>query len=145
MKKVHNTAKVYSDAEQRKSHILNLVLLAQADGKWHENEKRFIADVARRIGLTDQEHEELLFNPDSVKFVVAQSEEERVTLLYDLLFMMKMDGGVSPAEETICLEIGLRMGFNPLMIQEMINVMKTYLFKRVPDDSLINILRKYLN
>lgn len=145
MKKVQNSAAVYSDAEKRKSHILNLVLLAQADGQWHENEKKFIADVAKRIGLTDQEHEDLLFSPESVQFVVAQSEEERITLLYDLLFMMKMDGGVSPQEEKMCMELGLRMGFNPMMVQEMINVMKSHLLQRIPDDSLINILRKYLN
>lgn len=131
--------------DKRKSHILNLVKLAQADGKWHQNEKKFIASVAQRIGLTDQEHEQVIFQPESVNFIAAKSEQERVVLLYDLLFMMKIDGGVVIEEEDFCMEIGLRLGFNPAMIQEMIEVMKIYKAQNIPDNSLINILKKYLN
>ena len=145
MKNAQRRLNSFSESEKRKSHILNLVRLAQADGKWHENEKRFIADVAKRIGLTEAEHADLIFNPENIEFVIAETEPERVTMLYDMLFMMKMDGGVSKEEEELCMEIGFRLGFNPLMVQEMIDVMKTYEYKQVPDDSLINILKKYFN
>ncbi len=145
MKNARRQLNSFSESEKRKSHILNLVLLAQADGKWHENEKKFIADVSKRIGLTEEEHADIIFHPETVAFVVAETEPERVTMLYDMLFMMKMDGEVSSEEERICMEIGFRLGFNPMMVQEMIEVMKTYEYKQVPDDSLINILKKYFN
>lgn len=135
----------FDNSEKRKSHILNLVKLAQADGKWHENEKKFVASVAKRIGLTDEEHEDLIFYPDRIKFVPAISERERIIILYDLLFMMKMDGKVNQDEEMLCMELGLRLGFNPAMIDEMIQVMKDYTGNQVPQDGLLDVLKKYMN
>jgi hypothetical protein len=134
-----------SPADKRKSYILNLIRLAQADGKWHDNEKKFIASIAERIGLTDEEHHDVIFHPERVRYVSARSEAERIMLLYDLLFMMKMDGNISDSEEDLCLEIGFRLGFSPLMLSEMIDVMRTYKTTRVPDNSLIDILKKYMN
>jgi len=130
--------------EKRKSHVLNLLKLAEADGEWHENEKRFIAAVAKRVGLTEPEHEEIVFTPENIAFTPANTEEERIILLYDLLFMMKIDGVVAKEEAALCLKIGMRLGFSRPMVEEMIQAMKTYKVKKVSDHSLITIFKKYM-
>ena len=68
-----------------------------------------------------------------------------MTILYYLLFTMAVDGQIHEEEEKLCYELGLRLGFRENMTRDLINVMKRFLNKKLPQEALLKEIRKYLN
>jgi hypothetical protein len=58
---------------------------------------------------------------------------------------MKIDGSLGPNEIKLCHEIGLRLGFNYEMVDELITVMSEHVGRMIPQNRLLDIVRKYLN
>lgn len=122
-----------------------LLMLAEADDHDHELELIFISKVASRLGVSDEEVAHIDKNPQTVTFIIPQKEHERMEILYDLLFLMKFDQHVDEEEIDLIHRLAFRMGFRPTMTQEMIEVMKQHIGQLVPQQSLLNIIRKYMN
>ena len=59
--------------------------------------------------------------------------------------MMRVDGQIKAREEKLIHEAGFRLGFNELLITDLIRVMKTYLKKDVPPEAMLEHIRKYMN
>jgi len=130
---------------QKQTHILTLLMLAESDDKDHVNEIRFINNVARRIGLSELDVEEIDQHPERLTFSLPHSEQDRMTMLFDLLFLMKIDGVVAEEEKEMVLEIGVRLGFRILMVEEFISTISKYVGEEVPPNALLDIIRKYMN
>jgi hypothetical protein len=130
---------------QKQTHILTLLMLAESDNKDHVNEIRFINNVARRIGLSEQDVEEIDQHPERLTFSLPESEEDRMTVLFDLLFLMKIDGVVAEEEKEMVLEIGVRLGFRILMVEEFVRTISEHVGEEVPPNALLDIIRKYMN
>ncbi|RLD24899.1 MAG: hypothetical protein DRI71_01225 [Bacteroidetes bacterium] len=131
--------------DQKQTHILTLLMLAEADDKDHVNEIRFINNVAGRIGLSVSDVHEIDKHPERLNFSLPESEADRMTVLFDLLFLMKIDGEVAEEEKELVRELGVRLGFRILMIEEFIQTMAKYVGKEVPPSALLDIIRKYMN
>ena len=58
---------------------------------------------------------------------------------------MKIDGDVAEEEKDLVRELGVRLGFRISMIEEFIQTISKYIGKEVPDDALLDIIRKYMN
>ena len=130
---------------QKQTHILTLLMLAEADGRDHENERRFINNVAKRLGMTEVDVEEIDKHPERLTFSLPNSEMDRMTVLYDLLFLMKIDGEVAEEEVELVRELGTRLGFRIGMVNEFIQTITEYVGREVPDNALLDIIRKYMN
>jgi len=131
--------------DQKQTHILTLLMLAEADNRDHINEIRFINNVAGRIGLSEMDVQEIDKHPERLTFSLPESEEDRMTMLYDLLFLMKIDGVVAEEEKELVRELGVRLGFRISMVEEIIQTMAQYVGQRVPANALLDIIRKYMN
>ena len=131
--------------DQKQTHILTLLILAEADDRDHESEIRFINNVAGRIGLSESDVLEIDAHPERLTFSLPDSEADRMTMLYDLLFLMKIDGNVAEEEKEIVRELGARLGFRISMVEEFIQTMVAYVGQTVPPNALLNIIRKYMN
>ncbi|MEN8251545.1 MAG: hypothetical protein ABFS32_21655 [Bacteroidota bacterium] len=131
--------------DQKQTHILTLLMLAEVDGRDHENERLFINSVARRLGMTEADVEDIDKHPERLTFSLPTSEVDRMTVLYDLLFLMKIDGDVAEEEVELVRELGMRLGFRIGMINEFIQVMADSIGKEVPANALLDIVRKYMN
>lgn len=131
--------------DQKQTHILTLLMLAEADDTDHENEVRFINHVAGRIGLSEEDVEEIDKHPERLTFSLPVSEQDRMTVLYDLLFLMKIDGSVVEEEVELVRELGKRLGFRIDMIEEFIQTMARYIGQAVPSNELLDIIKKYMN
>ena len=68
-----------------------------------------------------------------------------MAVLYDLLFLMKIDGDVAEEEKELVLELGVRLGFRISMIEEFIQTISNYIGQTVPPNALLDIIRKYMN
>lgn len=130
---------------QKQTHILTLLMLAEADDSDHVNEIRFINNVAGRIGLGESDVQEINKHPERLTFSLPESEEDRMTVLYDLLFLMKIDGNIAAEEKEIVRELGARLGFRISMVEEFIHTIAQYVGQQVPANALLDIIRKYMN
>ena len=131
--------------DQKQTHILTLLMLAEADDVDHENEIRFINNVAVRIGLSASDVIEIDKHPERLTFSLPETEKDRMTVLFDLLFLMKIDGNVAEEEKELVRELGVRLGFRISMIEDFIKVMSNNIGKEVPANILLDIIRKYMN
>jgi len=129
----------------KKALISLLIRLSKSDKQVHTHEASFVRDVGARMGLEISDIIEIENEPNAYPLEPPKSEQERVSILYHLLFMMKMDGEVSVQEEKLTHQIGLKLGFRPEMVQAMIQLIKDNIETDVPPDQMISILKRYLN
>ena len=129
----------------KKNQMLLLLKLAQEDNVLDLREETFIIDIALKMGLNRQDIDNLKDNPDKVQVSIPKSEKERMTTLYHLLFLMRIDGKVTREEKDLCVKLGFRLGINPFLVEELISIMDDYDGKIVPQGVMLDAVKKYLN
>ena len=130
---------------KKKSHLLMLLMLAEADNNQDALEDEFILQVGKRLGFDKVAIDHIDKHPEDMAFVIPKTDIERNTILSDLLFLMKFDGKVDNTEINLLHELAFRMGFRPTMTQEMIEIMKAHIGKTVPKNALLVVIKKQLN
>lgn len=93
-----------------KSHIMNLVHLAKADGKISKSESGLLVKIGERNGVSADEVFEMVDSSDDFFYKKPENDEQRFDQLYDLVEMMRIDGEVSPKEVEYTIEIAEKMG-----------------------------------
>ena len=96
------------DIEQRKSIIALLFKLAKSDDSVSNIEKLYLRDIANSIGVDSFSIDEVLKNPEAYPLKSPLDERERMTILYYLLFMMRVDGRIEKGEEKLIYEASFR-------------------------------------
>jgi len=131
--------------ESKQAIIALLIEMAESDQRIDPTETKYIAGVANQMGLTMMDISNILKKPKAYKFQSPPAEQERMTILYYLLFLMRADGQITENEENRCYKLGLRLGFNHNLIADLIAVLKNYLHEDVPPEAMLEKVRKYLN
>ena len=96
------------------------------------------------LGLSDEKVREIIHSNEEFIFV-PKSEQDRVTILYYLIFLIKVDGAIDKEEVNLMHHFGLKLGFSPLLISNVIDVIKSQTKDQVAPDSILNEVNKYLN
>ena len=104
-------------AKERKSHFKNLVMMALADGELAENERKLLADIGARIGLSQDEVTEVLSKPQKIKLKVPSSKEKKISQMVDLVAMMMIDGNVDSKEIMLAMALAKEMGLDPAIVK----------------------------
>ncbi len=117
----------------------------QADGSITGQEHRFLMELAKHLRLTEVEVLAIIDHPEDYPMHPPPSEYERMRILYYLLFAMEVDGEISKKEESKLYQFGLKLGFQPEMLKDMIDVLAFYLGKTLPDEALLGLIKKYAN
>jgi len=128
--------------KQQQNDIIRLLLrLAKSDGNVEAEEKQFIfqAADALNINLDDIDTDE------NKPIVFPKTEQERMTVLYYLLFMMNADGKITQQEIEFVKRIGFRLGFRSRLVEDMMSTISQYPGQRIPPEALLNNIKKYLN
>lgn len=134
-----------SQKDHHKSILSLLIEVAKSDNEVVGNENKFLAEVAARKGLSVEDANDVIRNPEKYQFVPPTEEKDRMEIFYYVLFLMRMDGVIAETEERIVYKIGLKLGFNEQLSEDLIGVMKTYLNENVPPEAMLEKIRKYLN
>jgi uncharacterized tellurite resistance protein B-like protein len=129
----------------KKSIIALLLRLQEADADKSLREFAYIDKVAAHLGLNSEDVVAIERDLESYPLKPPSDEKERMTILYYLLFLMDIDGKVSPEEEGLLKEFGLRLGFRTSLTGELIDEIKKHAASKVPPDALLEHIRKYLN
>ena len=133
-----------ADEAKRENSVSIVSLMSKVDGKIHENEFVYLIKLGLSLGLTDDKVREIIYADEEFVFV-PKSEEDRVTILYYLIFLIKVDGVIDKEEVNLMHHFGLKLGFSPLLISNIIDVIKSETLEEMGHDSLLNEVKKYLN
>lgn len=129
----------------RKENIISIVTnMTMVDGEVHENEFFYLLKLGLSFGLTAEEVREIILQRDSTVYI-PHPEEDRIEILYYLVFLMKADGKISKEESELLYHYGLKLGFNHLMIDNIISIVKANVTTNLSPDALLNEIKKYLN
>jgi uncharacterized tellurite resistance protein B-like protein len=133
------------DENIKKSYLLMLIKIEEADKRIDINEEAFIEYIAGRLGLTENDIKEIRQNPGKFEFKLPDNVEDRLRIFYSLLYMMGIDGEIQEQEKEMCRKLGFRLCINPVLMDDLIDIMVRNLNKRIPEDEMLKAVKKYLN
>ena len=112
----------FSSKEKRAklSHLKNLVALSMADGKVEKSELAAIAAICSREGLTEDDLQKCLNNPDSINFVPPTDDKTRLRYIQDMLLLMMSDGDIDENEMLVCKLTAEALGYKHEVIDAML-------------------------
>ncbi len=122
-----------------------LVQVSRADEHLDKREFAYLIHVCHQLSIDPEMIRTFAKAPADIKEIMPQSEEERMQILYHLLFAMKADEIVHAEEEKMLYELAFRLGFSESMIRDFIQIMKASPLDQIPVDALLDIIRKYHN
>jgi uncharacterized tellurite resistance protein B-like protein len=106
-------------AFNKKSELNILINLAASDNTIEERESKLIHMVGKANGLSKEEVDELIKNPQPIGTMSALTSDEKFEHLYYLIQMMKMDGQVFKSEINFCEQIAEKMGYKKGIVREL--------------------------
>ncbi len=119
--------------------------MSLSDGELSGAEYAFIVQLGKQHGLAAEAvDEELALKREEVS-AYPKSEQDRMTILYYLTFLMQSDGTVSEEEEATIYHYGLKLGFREGLIRDFLGVVTKYGDTRIPPGAMIDRIRAYLN
>ena len=103
-----------------KKKINILIHLAGVDGHFAESERAFIYNICLRHGVDLDLIGYLIADPEPIEDLNHLSHETSIDYLSESLLLKMVDGKVLPTEIQFCLDIGERLGFDRVAIDELI-------------------------
>ncbi|MET4105231.1 TerB family tellurite resistance protein [Hymenobacter sp. UYP22] len=103
-----------------KSHLMNLVALAKADGHMDEREMSFIMAVGKRGGLRTEEVRSIMGNSSAINLLIPDNDSERFDQIFDLVDMMLADGIVDDTEINFCVDMAEKLGFRKEVVTRLV-------------------------
>lgn len=102
-----------------KTELNILINLAASDSKIAERESKLIHMIGTANGLTKEEIQGLIENPQPISELSTMTNDEKFEHLYNLIQMMKMDGQVFKSEILFCESIAVKLGYKKSVVAEL--------------------------
>ena len=134
-----------SDFELSKNLIALLFKLSDEDQGTGLIERNYIIYVAGELGIDLHQVEEIEKDFKNYEMTIPENEVQRMTILYYLLFLIKIDSQVSDKEIKTVKEFGFKLGFRSRLVDELTALMKEYEGETVPQEAMLEKIRKYHN
>ncbi len=134
-----------SDFELSKNLVALLFKLSKEDNGMAKIERSYIDYVANQLGIENVQVQEIEQNFESFGMEIPENEMQRMTILYYLLFLIKIDSDVSEKEIKMVKEFGFKLGFRARLVDELTSLMKEYEDKEVPQEAMLEKIKKYHN
>jgi len=130
---------------QKKGVAALLFELADADDNRTPEELYYIDKVTQSLNIPPHELDDIRLAPSSYPLDPPPDDQRRMSIIYFLIFLCRSDQDYNPAELEVCRWMGVKLGFSPLMIDDMIALLKNHGERSFPPEELLDIIRKYLN
>lgn len=98
----------------------NLYLIAAADGHISEQEKDLLLEVARNLGLGQEDIDGIIDSDTPLEFILPEGKEDRFFSLKNLVYMMVVDGKIAPEEYDLCVEFARKVELGQSDVDEII-------------------------
>lgn len=134
-----------SDFELSKNLIALLFKLSNEDQGTGGIERSYIDYVANQLGVEEYQVKEIEANYSKFEMQIPDNEMQRMTILYYLLFLIKIDSDVTEKEVKLVKEFGFKLGFRSRLVDELTALMKEHEGKPVPQEAMLEKIKKYHN
>jgi uncharacterized tellurite resistance protein B-like protein len=125
-----------------KSHIKNLIEVAEADGHFAQVEKELLKSIAKRNGFNEKQISEIHKNLEEIKLVIPEDSKSRFHRFYDLIHMMSIDNEIHDEELKLCSQLALRFGYHRDNVQDLIkSTLSCIEYGRNADDTMGRVIR----
>lgn len=115
-----------------------------ADGALTHSELELIRKVGNYYGLSNGEVDDELIT-DLPLIAVPNNENERIKILYYMLYLIKADQVIDLEEIELIHHFGLKLGFRENMLESLIDIAKDNIGKGLPIEKMLDTIRQYLN
>ena len=129
--------------KEKLSLLSDLIAIAKADNEIREAEYELILAVANQLGV-DKATLDKLFDTKAER-VPLKLESQRILQFHRLVLLMNVDGENHINEMETIHNIGLKMGLNPMAIDQVLKVMYEYPNRVVPPEVLVGIFKAHYN
>jgi uncharacterized tellurite resistance protein B-like protein len=129
-------------SKKGKSYIKHLLQVAMADGHLDAVELRNLLQKAKKFDFSEEEVMEIRKNLDHVKPNPPSGTKEKFQLIFDLVWMMMIDGTVYEKEKRICENLAMQMGFSPETIDDLIGVIRNDVAKGISSEETYKKLER---
>ncbi|CAN5433141.1 hypothetical protein BH23BAC1_BH23BAC1_10430 [soil metagenome] len=109
----------------KKKHMLNLIAMARADGKFHKKELEVLYKIGRKYELKPRHVDDLLALNKLPEPVKPANHDKCMEQLYDLVEMMLADGVIEKTEIEFCLNFVRKFGYKESLLEIMINYIQS--------------------
>ena len=112
---------MFNADKKKKSHLKNLINVALADGKLDVSESRIVISLAKELGLSKEEIEDVKRNPESIDFKPPKNYKDKVRQAHELVTIMLADKVAGPKELALCKNLALKLDLLPKIIDDIID------------------------
>ena len=126
------------------SHVRNLVALAYADGKFSDEERQYVANVATEVGMTADEMKQIINDPDGIRFIMPENDIEKIEQLYDLILLMMIDGDLNENEMIFCRAMAIKMKIPYQIVDEMVAKVINFITDNFYVEDVVNELAEMM-
>lgn len=123
-------------------YILNEI--AGVDGEKSPIELKFINEISKRLNLSIEKVIEFK-SKENVKLTIPKSENDRIFFFFHVLQIIEIDKKITKSEIDIVKKVGFKLGLNPLMVNDLIDLYLSHLGESIPSEKIPMILKKYIN
>jgi len=109
------------------------VHVAAADGKISSEELKFLAQLATKWGLPNEELKAVMTHPEKIKFHPPQDVQDKVKQLRDLVMMMLVDGVINKREAALCVAFANKLGLDPEIVKTIAKEISKSSMKAIPE------------
>jgi hypothetical protein len=106
-------------ADYREAYVEQLFKMAHSDGHMDEGEYHFILKVAQRLEI-EVDFETMHENLHNISLDAAAKQKFGFDLLFDLTWLMLVDGEIDDKELELGLSTGTQLGFQSTNIEKMV-------------------------
>ena len=110
-----------------KNYLKQLIKVAMCDGTIDEKENKFINKIAGKFNLSDEDINDIKSNLQNIKFREPQSAKARFQMVFDLVWLMLIDGNIDVNEIHICSRVAMKMGYEPQIVEDLVNAIQNNL------------------
>ncbi|MEM9324507.1 MAG: TerB family tellurite resistance protein [Bacteroidota bacterium] len=93
-----------------------LIGLANVDGDFDSEEKKLIHMLAKANGLSAEDVDQLIENPEPLPALSTMTDEDKFQYLYSIVQLMKIDNQVYLSEIKFCEDLAEKLGFKKKVI-----------------------------
>ncbi|QHT67566.1 hypothetical protein GXP67_13475 [Rhodocytophaga rosea] len=131
-------------SKKGKSYIKQLLQVAMADGQLDEKEFKNLMNTAHRFDFSEEEVLQIRHNLDTIPFTPPTGTKDTFHLIFDLAWMMMVDGHVYEKEMLMCENLAMRLGFAPEMVADLVGFIKQNIAVGATADETYQKLEKML-
>jgi len=102
-----------------KEQLNMLINLAASDGMVAEKESRHIQSIGQAAGVSKEDIDEKMKNPEPVGDLSHLTEDQRFEYLFNIIQLMKIDGQVFKSEIVFCEDMAVKLGYKKKVVGEL--------------------------